>query len=92
MSIYSEQEGRPSMRLETLLEGSLVGEVGFYLGQLRTAKVIADAPSIVYQLSKTALMQLEKEQPIVAMALHKWVVEKTAQRFNHVNKSVSSVL
>jgi sulfate permease, SulP family len=92
LSTYSEQEGRVPIRLETMLTESLVGEIGFYLGQLRTATVIADAPSIVYQLSKSALAQLEKEQPTVAMALHKWIVEKTANRLNPVGKSVGGFM
>jgi sulfate permease, SulP family len=80
LSSYLNQEGSASIRLETMLEDTIVGEVGFYLGALRTATVIADEPSIVYRLSKDALEKLEKEQPTVAMELHKLVVKKTAKR------------
>jgi SulP family sulfate permease len=87
ISTYLEQEGRAPMRLETMVDDTMVGEIGFYLGQLRTATVIADEPSIVYRLSTDALAQMEKEHPVVAMALHRLIVEKTANRINHVIKS-----
>jgi hypothetical protein len=38
------------------------------------------------------MSKMEKEQPAVAMALHKLIVEKTAKRINHVNKSVKDFM
>jgi sulfate permease, SulP family len=92
LSTYSEQEGRSPIRLETMMGDTMVGEIGFYLGELRTSTVIADEPSIVYRLSTVALAQLEKEHPVVAVALHRLIVEKTAQRINFVNKSVKDFM
>lgn len=80
LSTYLEQKDSPSIRLQTMVDDTIVGEIGFYLNELRTATVIADEPSVVYCLSKTALAQLETEQPVVAMALHKLLVEQTAKR------------
>jgi SulP family sulfate permease len=87
LSTYSEQEGRAPVRLQTMIDDTMVGEIGFYLGQLRTATVMADEPSVVYRLSTDALERMEKEHPFVALALHRLIVEKTANRVNHVIKS-----
>jgi hypothetical protein len=48
---------------------------------------MADEPSVVYRLSTDALERMEKEHPFVALALHRLIVEKTANRVNHVIKS-----
>ena len=74
------------------MDDTIVGEIGFYLGDLRTATVMADKSSIVYRLSKDALAKMEKENPIVAIALHRLIVEKTAKRVNHVFKSVKNFM
>ncbi|MBK7454634.1 MAG: cyclic nucleotide-binding domain-containing protein, partial [Anaerolineales bacterium] len=50
-----EFPNKPPVRLETMKSGQVIGELGFYLGQKRTAGVVADEPSIVYLLSARSL-------------------------------------
>lgn len=88
LSAYLLQENRPPLRLQTMMADTIIGEIGFYLGQLRTATVIAEEPSLIYRLSKDALTQLEAAHPNVAMALHKFLAEKTAKRVNHISNSL----
>lgn len=88
ISTYSEREGAAPIRLETMVDDTMVGEIGFYLGQLRTATVMADAPSIVYRLTTDALAEMEKAHPVVAMELHRLIVQKTSKRVIHVYKTV----
>lgn len=88
LSTYLEQEDGTSIRLQTMMDDTMVGEIGFYLGLLRTATVVADEPSIVYRLSTDALVKMEKEHPMVAIEFHRLIVAKTAMRINHVFKSV----
>lgn len=92
LSTYKEIENRPPIRLQTMVDNTIVGEIGFYLGELRTATVIADKPSIVYCLTLDALAKMEREHPLVAIALHRLIVEKTATRVNHVFKSVKAFM
>jgi sulfate permease, SulP family len=92
LSAYLEQDGHPPIRLQTVVDDTIVGEIGFYLGELRTATVIVEAPSIVYRLSRCALAQLEKDHPNVALALHKLMVEKTAKRLNYFSNSVKGLM
>ncbi len=87
LSAYLEQANSSPVRLETMVDDAIVGEIGFYLGDLRTATVVADEPSVVYRLSSDALAELEREQPVVAMALHRWIVEKTAKRIKFSYKN-----
>lgn len=92
LSAYLEREYAPPIRLQTIVDDTMVGEIGFYLNQLRTATVIADKPSVVYRLSTDALAKMEKNHPAVAIELHRYIVEKTAMRVNHVFKSLKKFL
>ncbi len=85
VSTYLEHANGPPIRLQSTLEDAMVGEIGFYLDQLRTATVIADAASVVYRLSRKALSKMEQEHPVVALELHKLVAKQTARRVNHVS-------
>lgn len=92
LSTYLEQKNSPPIRLQTMVDDTIIGEMGFYLGDLRTATVIADKPSIVYRLSRGALAKMEEETPLVAIELHRLIVEKTAKRVNHVFNSVKDFM
>jgi sulfate permease, SulP family len=92
LSVYAEQKDSPPIRLQTMGEDNIVGEISLYLDTLHTATVIADEPSTVYRFSIEALTKLEIEQPIVAMELHKLIVKKTAQRIKNMSKSVEGSL
>ncbi len=50
-----EISGSEPIPLETMRGGRVVGEIGFYLGQARTASVVADEPSVIYRLSSSSL-------------------------------------
>jgi sulfate permease, SulP family len=92
LSVYLEQEEGLPIRLQTMGEDNVVGEISLYLDTLHTATVIADEPSTVYRFSIEALTKLEKEQPTVAMELHKLIVKKTVQRVKDMSKNVDGFL
>ncbi|MCA9971076.1 MAG: SLC26A/SulP transporter family protein, partial [Anaerolineales bacterium] len=82
---------RPAMRLETMGGGRVVGELGFYLGQVRTASVVADTPGTVYRLTRAALARMEQETPAAAAALHRLIVQLLAERVTHLVNSVDAL-
>lgn len=64
------------VRLQTSAgAGVVVGEVGFYTAADRTADVVADEPSTVYRLTRAQLLELEREEPALALKVH-WMVER----------------
>lgn len=83
-----DQPDGPSLRLETMRNGRIVGEIGFYLGQNRTASVITNEPSIIYRLSNADLKQLEKDNPEAAATLHQIIIRLLAERVTHLVKTV----
>ncbi len=83
-------ERRP-VRLETMGRGRVVGEIGFYLGQTRTAAVVADEPSTVYRLNQKALERMESEAPEAASALHRLIIHLLSERVNHLVSTVKAL-
>ena len=86
-----ERAGLPPVRLETMRNGRVVGEIGFYLAQNRTASIVADEPSTLYRLSLHDLQRIEKEDPEAASLLHRLVVHLLAERVTHLVKTVDAL-
>ena len=80
------------MRLRSMRGGTTVGEVGIYLGNIRTASVIADRPSVVYRLTKKALKEMEKNDPEVAAHLHQWIATLLAERLADNSRTIEALL
>ena len=81
----------PSLRLETMRNGRVVGEIGFYLGQDRTASVITDEPSTIYRLTAEDLKQLEMDNPEAASMFHQIIIRLLAERVTHLVRTVNAL-
>ena len=86
-----EKPAQAPIRLETMRDGRIIGELGFYLGQNRTAAVIADEPSVIYLLSEENLAKMEKKAPDVASYFHKLVIRLMAERITHLIRTVTTL-
>jgi SulP family sulfate permease len=80
------------MRLRSMRGGTTVGEMGMYLGNMRTASVVANRPSIVYRLSREALKEMERNDPEVAAFLHQWIASLLAERLAENNRTIEALL
>ncbi len=86
-----ERPGQTAVRLQTTGSGSVIGEIGFYLGQDRSADVIADTPGLLYCMSVDDLKELEEKNPEAASALHQIVVHLLAERVIHLTNAVKAL-
>ena len=68
------------MRLRTLRPGEVVGEMAMYTGVLRSADVVAEAPSVVLRLSRESIERVEAADPALAAALHRWLATTLSER------------
>lgn len=80
------------VRLRTMNAGSVVGELGLYLGQARTASVVTTRPSVIYKLSAERLDQMRTEKPEAAAALHHFMAHLLAERLVLANKMLGSMI
>ena len=81
----------PPVRLQSMGHGRLVGEIGFYLQQPRTADVIADEPSVLYRLTRADLAQMEQNQPQAASALHRLMINHLGERVINLTRTVRAL-
>jgi SulP family sulfate permease len=84
------EDGR-RVRLETMLGGRVVGELGFYLGRTRTADVVTEAPSVIYRLTTAALRQMEADDPEAASTFHRLIIRLLSERVTHLVGTVDAM-
>jgi len=76
-------------RLRTMSAGTVIGEMGLYLGSLRSATVVADTRSILYRLSAEALTLIEHDDLELACAMHRFFINLLAKRLVHANEEIA---
>lgn len=72
------------VRLETVGAGQVLGELGFFLREPRSASVVVDAPSVVHVLTRDAYARMAREAPSAALGLHQLVVRLLSGRVRHL--------
>jgi SulP family sulfate permease len=80
VSVEFEASNGKKERLRSVQSGVTVGEVAFYLGDLRSASVKAECTSTVYRLTTKILNQIQREDPALASLLHEWLGHLLAER------------
>lgn len=84
-------DGQDSMRVRALGAGSIVGELGVYLGTPASANVRVTEPGTVWRLAKTDLERMERQDPELATAFHKWLAGFLATRLLATNRSLRAL-
>lgn len=92
VTIYLEMEGEQRVRLQSLEGGTVVGEMGLYLGTKRSASAIADYRTVVYRLTRSALLALKQQEPELAAAFHEFMIRQTCERLAGVNRLLEAML
>jgi SulP family sulfate permease len=85
-----EAPDKPVVRLQTMRGGHVVGEIGFYLGQERTAAVVTDEPSVVYRFTASHMRNLQIENPELASLFHELIIRLLATRVVHLVNVVNA--
>ncbi|MBC8097097.1 MAG: SLC26A/SulP transporter family protein, partial [Akkermansiaceae bacterium] len=80
-----------TQRLRRQSSGTVVGELGLFLGVPRTASVIANEECLVYRLSASALQRMKGEEPHVAADFYEFMVRILAERVVNCNKTIRTL-
>ena len=80
------------MRVRTMEPGTVVGEIGLYLGQPRVASVVTEEPCVVLRLGAEALERMQKENPALASAFHEFMVRVLAERVTQQNRTLRALV
>jgi SulP family sulfate permease len=92
VAVQLEVEKDQFIRLRSMGGGAVVGEIGLYLQQVRTASIITTQHSIVYKLTNSALDNMEKDDPDIAAALNHWLIQLLGQRLSDNNRTLEALL
>jgi SulP family sulfate permease len=80
------------MRVRTMEAGTVVGEIGLYLGQPRLASVVTEEPGVILRLSAESLQRMQKENPALASAFHEFMVRVLAERVTQQNRTLRALV
>ncbi len=80
------------MRLRKMGPGTIVGEMGLYLGSEASASIVTNQSSTVYYLSRANLTRLEEAEPKVAAAFHKYIAQLLSERVSFANDALQALL
>lgn len=78
--------GGDSIRLRTYGSGTVVGEMGFFTGEPRSADIVADEDTRVLCISRAYLLTLETSHPGIVREIHCYVIKTLAQRLRAANE------
>ena len=92
VSVELQLANGKTARLRTIRRGCVVGEVAMYMQGARTASVETLEPSVVYCLTQDALREMERCDPNVASAVHKWIATQIAERLADNVRTLEAVM
>jgi SulP family sulfate permease len=72
--------------------GSVVGDMGLYLGMVASASVVADLASTIHYLSAGELERMEQTKPEMAAAFHRYIAQITGDRLARANDTLQALL
>jgi SulP family sulfate permease len=70
---------------------TVIGEIGFYLGEPRSASVVADDPSIIHSLTRDGFGRMLREHPELASGLNAMIVRLLAERLTFANRLIDAL-
>jgi SulP family sulfate permease len=81
-----------TFRLRAMGPGTVVGEVGMFLGGLRTASVVTEEACTAYHMSEEALSRMSREQPELSLAFHRYIICVLGERLNSNSRILRGVM
>jgi len=86
--IYVDTPDGNGIRLRKVVAGSILGEMGIYLGAQRTASVRATTDGCIMVLDKEALTRMHAERPALALKFNRFIIGVLAGRLSHSNDEI----
>ena len=92
VSVLIEIAEGETLRLRKMGPGTVVGELGMYLNQARTASVVTKEPTVVYRLTRKSLDIMEEKNPQTAAVFHRFMVRLLAKRLINTDETLQALL
>ncbi len=92
VDVLLQVEGERELRLRSMTAGVVIGEVGFYLGETRSASIVVTEGGILQRLSHEALRRMEATDPKTAAAIHVLIASILSARLSTTNRLVQELV
>ncbi len=92
VKVVVELDNGRTMRVRSMGAGTVVGEIGLYLGQPRLASVVTEEPCAIYRLNADSLAKMEQENSGLAAAFHEFMVRVLAERVTQQNRTLRALV
>ena len=92
ITVQLETEKGKDIRLKSMGDGTVVGEVSLYLGSKASASVITETNCLIYFLSKDHFHTINKESPEKAAELHTFIVQLLSERLAKSNATIKALM
>jgi SulP family sulfate permease len=90
-TVLVEEPDGTTVRLRTLLSGTVLGEISLYRGEPCTATVVTESECDVLHLAPDRFEDLRLTNPEVAAKLHEFVARILAGRVSHANRTIRAL-
>lgn len=91
VEVLLERPGQPMLRLKKMRPGTLLGEMGLYTGQPRTASARAIGDVELLAINATNLELMEARDPEMALSFHRHVVHLQSERLQESNQRLNNI-
>jgi SulP family sulfate permease len=91
VTVLLEDSDGDEVRLRTLLEGTVLGEISLYRDEPCTATAVAETVCEVLHLTPESFAALCDEDPSLAADFHLFVVRTLAGRVSHANRAITAL-
>jgi len=92
LTVYLDTNDGDMVRVRSIRSGTVVGEMGLYLRNKRTASVYTEQKTVLYRLLFEKMKQMEADDPDVASALHEWLGRQLAERMADDNLTIEALM
>jgi SulP family sulfate permease len=92
VTVQLESEDGKIVRLRTMGPGTVVGEIGLYLGQRASASIVVQEPGTVYRFSINALHRMQENDPKLAALFHEFMARLLGERLANMNTTLQALL
>jgi len=92
VDIQLDLEHHKPVRLRSMRAGTVVGEVGFYLGRPRSASIVVVEKGVFYKLTRDALYRMGEDNPEAASSFHVFIACVVSERLSATNHMLEAFL
>ena len=92
ITAYIELANNKKHRLAVMCQGTILGEMGLYTKNIRSASAIALETTVLYKLKFSEFNKMEKLNPELTIYFHKYIINLLSGRINRINTEIRALL